>query len=151
MTKNNLQNKEIRIEYVSIDLLKPVEYNPRKWDREAENNLKESIKRYGVVDPLLVNAAENRKNIVIGGHFRLSVMKELEIKTVPVVYINIPNIEKEKELVAKLKASAEEQQRLLDLINIEKSKGINISPVIYIIAIILIVGIGVVWIIKRLW
>ena len=92
----------MRIEHVSIDLLKPAEYNPRKWDKEAETQLKESIKRYGIVDPLLVNSAKDRKNILIGGHFRLSVMEELGIKTVPVVYINIPDIEKEKELNIRL-------------------------------------------------
>ena len=98
----NTKNKDITVEYISTNLLKPAEYNPRKWDKEAETQLKESIKKYGIVDPLLANAAENRKNIVIGGHFRLSVIKELGIKKVPVVYINIPDIEKEKELNIRL-------------------------------------------------
>ena len=49
-----------------------------------------------------MNSAEERKNIVIGGHFRLSVIKELGITDVPVVYINIPDIEKEKELNIRL-------------------------------------------------
>lgn len=92
----------MKIERVSIDLLKPAEYNPRKWDKEAEDQLKESITRFGIVDPLLVNSAQERKNIVIGGHFRLSVMKDLGITEVPVVYINIPDIKKEKELNIRL-------------------------------------------------
>lgn len=94
--------RDLKIEYISISSLKPAEYNPRKWDKEAEEQLSESIKRYGVVDPLLVNAAPKRKNIVIGGHFRLEVMKGLGITKVPVVYINIPNLEKEKELNIRL-------------------------------------------------
>jgi DNA modification methylase len=96
------KNKDIKVEYVLTNLLKPAGYNPRKWDKEAESQLKESIKKYGIVDPLLANSAESRKNIVIGGHFRLSVIKELGIKKVPVVYINIPDIEKEKELNIRL-------------------------------------------------
>lgn len=96
------ETKNLQIEEVSIDLLKAANYNPRKWNKEAEGQLKESIARFGIVDPLLVNAAENRKNIVIGGHFRLSVMKNLGIKIVPVVYINLPDIEKEKELNIRL-------------------------------------------------
>src|SRR3989344_7641375 len=99
---NKIYDRKINIKQVSTNLLRPAEYNPRYWDKEAENQLAESIKRFGIVDPLLVNAAEERKNIVIGGHFRLSVMKELGIKTVPVVYINIPDIEKEKELNIRL-------------------------------------------------
>ena len=101
MSKINIQDK-IAVQYVPVNSQKPAEYNPRKWDKDAERQLKESIKRYGVVDPLLVNAAENRKNIVIGGHFRLSVMKDIGIKTVPVVYITISDIEKEKELNLRL-------------------------------------------------
>ncbi len=97
-----MNTNKLKIEHVSIDLLKPAEYNPRKWDKEAEDQLKESIKRFGVVDPLLVNFAPQRKNILIGGHFRLSVMKDLGIKEVPVVYINIPDLEKEKELNIRL-------------------------------------------------
>ena len=92
----------MKIEHVSIDLLKGADYNPRKWSKEAEEQLKESVSRFGIVDPLLVNSAEGRKNVVIGGHFRLSVLKSLGIKIIPVVYINIPNIEKEKELNIRL-------------------------------------------------
>ncbi len=102
MKQQNIKNKNIKIEYIPIDVLKPAEYNPRKWDKEAKNQLKESIKRYDIVDPLLVNSAKNRKNIVIGGHFRLSVIKELGYKKAPVVYVNIPDIEKEKELNIRL-------------------------------------------------
>jgi DNA modification methylase len=92
----------MRIEHVPIGLLRPAEYNPRRRDKEAEAQLKESIMRFGVVDPILVNGAKDRKNIVIGGHFRLTMMKELGIETVPVVYVNIPDIEKEKELNVRL-------------------------------------------------
>lgn len=97
-----MKKQNIKIEQVSINLLKGADYNPRKWSKEAEEQLKESIKRFGIVDPILVNSASNRKNIVIGGHFRLSVIKSLGIKEVPVVYISIPDIEKEKELNIRL-------------------------------------------------
>ncbi len=102
MSKNIIEKEGLKIEYVSVDALRNANYNPRKWDKEAESQLKESIRKYGIVDPLLVNSAEERKNIVIGGHFRLSVIKELGITDVPVVYINIPDIEKEKELNIRL-------------------------------------------------
>jgi len=95
-------NEKLQVEYVAIDTLKPCEYNPRKWSKEAIEQLKESIKRYGLVDPLLVNSAPNRQGTVIGGHFRLSIIKELGYTEVPVVYINIPDIEKEKELNVRL-------------------------------------------------
>lgn len=102
MAKNNIQNKDMRIEHVPIHILKPAEYNPRKWDKEAENQLKESVTRFGIVDPLIVNSAPNRKDVVIGGHFRLTVLKEMGFTDVPIVYVNIPDIEKEKELNIRL-------------------------------------------------
>jgi DNA modification methylase len=95
-------NNKLNIVYVSAGLLSGADYNPRKWNKEQKDQLKESIIRFGVVDPILVNSAEERKNVVIGGHFRLAVLKELEYKEVPVVYINIPDIEKEKELNIRL-------------------------------------------------
>lgn len=87
---------------VKASALKPSVYNPRTWSDEAVAGLTESIKRFGFVDPILVNGAENRKNIVIGGHFRLKVAKDLGLKEVPVVYLDIPDEAKEKELNLRL-------------------------------------------------
>ncbi len=96
---------QIQIVQVDVNDLKAAEYNPRRWPDAAIANLTESIKRYGLVDPLLVNSAPNRKNTLIGGHFRLSVSKQLNYTTVPVVYIDIPDIKKEKELNLRLNAN----------------------------------------------
>lgn len=93
---------KMQIVHVPVNELHASEYNPRKWDKETEEQLMESIKRFGVVDPILVNGAENRHNIVIGGHFRLAVIKKLGHTEAPVVYINIPDINKEKELNIRL-------------------------------------------------
>ncbi len=87
---------------VKASALKPSAYNPRRWDEQAVAGLAESIKRFGLVDPLLVNGAKERKNIVIGGHFRLKVAKDLGIKEVPVVYLDIPDETKERELNLRL-------------------------------------------------
>ena len=92
----------LKIEQTDIKLLNPAEYNPRKWDKDKVSQLKESIEKFGIVDPLIVNGAGNRKNVVIGGHFRLYVSKLLKYESVPVVYVNIPDIEKEKELNLRL-------------------------------------------------
>lgn len=102
MYKTIAEDRKMEVKHVPIGDLKAADYNPRRWDKEAERQLTESISRFGIVDPLLANSAEERKNIVIGGHFRLSVMKELGIEIVPVIYVNIPDIEKEKELNVRL-------------------------------------------------
>src|SRR5574343_1236684 len=93
---------DIKIVEVPINELRPSEYNPRRHTKEQMDQLKESIKRFGVVDPVICNCATERNNIVIGGHFRLEAVRELGMATIPVVYVNIPDIDKEKELNVRL-------------------------------------------------
>ena len=90
------------IKQVKISDLKPATYNPRKWSKEATEQLVESIRKYGLVEPLLANSAPERLNVLIGGHFRLKVAKGLGYKEAPVVYVNIPDLEQEKELNLRL-------------------------------------------------
>lgn len=92
----------LTITYVPIGELKLADYNPRSWDSAAIAKLQESIERFGTVDPLIVNSAPERRNIVIGGHFRLEVLKKLGHTEAPVVYISIPDLVKEKELNLRL-------------------------------------------------
>lgn len=100
--ETTMSQEQLQVQYVPINKLKAACYNPRKWSEKACVDLTESIKRYGVVDPLIVNGAENRKNIVIGGHFRLKIAKDLGYTEMPAVFLNIPDIEKEKELNIRL-------------------------------------------------
>lgn len=97
-----MEKEKLRITFVKADSLKVSEYNPRKHDEQAKEQLKASIEKYGLVDPLIVNSNQNRKNILVGGHFRLAVAKELGIKDVPVIFLDIADIEKEKELNLRL-------------------------------------------------
>ena len=93
---------QLHIKYVPAAGLKPAEYNPRKHDKAAADQLKESIRRFGAVDPIIVNEAKGREGVVVGGNFRLEVLKDLGYEQVPVIFINIPEIEKEKELNIRL-------------------------------------------------
>ncbi|MFH1298752.1 MAG: DNA methyltransferase [Patescibacteria group bacterium] len=95
-------DKKLGITYVPIKQLKPSEYNPRKISKESLEQLKESVRRFQMVDPIIANAAPNRKNIVIGGHMRLRGAKELGFKEIPVVYVTIPDLAQEKELNLRL-------------------------------------------------
>ena len=92
----------LNIVYVPLKDLKPAAYNPRRWNNSQIESLTESIKRFGLVDPIIANGEMERKNVVIGGHFRLKVAKDLGFTEVPVVYLNIPDLEKEKELNIRL-------------------------------------------------
>lgn len=98
----SMKKNQLQIQQISITELNPAQYNPRRWEAKATADLTTSIKRFGLVDPIIVNAALNRRNVVIGGHFRLKVAKDLGYHEVPVIYINIPDIDKEKELNLRL-------------------------------------------------
>lgn len=93
---------KFKIEYVDINLLKLSEYNPRTHSKEMLEQLKNSLTEFEMVDPVIVNSAVGREQIVIGGHARIKAAKELGYATVPVVYVNIPDITKEKILNLKL-------------------------------------------------
>jgi len=97
-----LNEGKIKVEYVSINELKPAEYNPRKLTDAEAKDLTNSIKEFGLVDPIIVNNAKGRENIIIGGHQRYYIAKKLGIKQVPIVYITISDIKKEQELNLRL-------------------------------------------------
>lgn len=60
----------MEIVIVKIQDLKPAPYNPRQWSEQAIKDLTESIKRFGLVDPIIVNGAPERQNVVIARRFR---------------------------------------------------------------------------------
>jgi DNA modification methylase len=99
---NKTVNNDLKTVEVPISQLKPAEYNPRKWSEKATEDLTENIKKFGFVVPIVVNSAKNRKNIVIGGHFRLEIAKRLGYKKIPIIYVNIPDEKREKELNLRL-------------------------------------------------
>lgn len=95
-------NNAHKIEYVPTKDLIPADYNPRKWNDKQLSDLKESIKKFGFVDPAIINSNPGRKNIIIGAHMRIVAAQSLDIKEIPVVFVDIPDIEKEKELNLRL-------------------------------------------------
>ena len=77
------------------------EYNPRQLSEDQYKNLKDSITRFGLVDPIIINKNKDRKGIIIGGHQRVKVARTMGIKEVPCVEVDL-TYEKEKELNIRL-------------------------------------------------
>ena len=97
-----MQIKEnIKIVKKDIDILIDSEYNPRQLTHEQFKHISDSIKRFGFVDPILINKNKDRKNIIIGGHQRTKVAKDLGYKEIPCVELDL-TLEKEKELNIRL-------------------------------------------------
>jgi DNA modification methylase len=75
----------IRIEYVPVAALKEWDQNPRLISNEQYRLLAQNVSRYGIVDPLIVD----QRNRIVGGHQRLKVLKDLRVKTVPIVRLQL--------------------------------------------------------------
>ena len=86
---------------VPLQDLKEAEYNPRQMTEKQVKDLTESIKRFGLVDPIIVNSHKGRENVVVGGHQRLKIAFILGLTTIPVVYVNLDE-KKERELNLRL-------------------------------------------------
>ena len=71
-------SSQLQVQHININELKASEFNPRTWSDHQLAKLRESIEKFGVVDPLIVNTHPSRKNIVIGGNMRLQVLQELK-------------------------------------------------------------------------
>jgi len=101
----------MEVTFLDLKILKQAEYNPRKLSAKQKEDLKESIKRFGLPEPIIVNSNKKRANVIIGGHQRVDCVKELyeegfEITrvpkgTIPTVLIDLSE-EKEKELNLRL-------------------------------------------------
>lgn len=77
------------IKKVAIEKLTPAEYNPRvelKPGDAAYEKLKRSIETFGYVEPIIFN---ERSGTVVGGHQRLSVLRDLGETEVECVIVNM--------------------------------------------------------------
>lgn len=77
------------------------EYNPRKLSEEQERHLRDSMKRFEQVQPVIVNSNPERKNIIVGGHQRTKVWESLGHETIECIEIDL-SPDKEKELNIRL-------------------------------------------------
>lgn len=100
----------MQIEMVEIDKLQGASYNPRKMPEKEMRKLKRSIQEFGWAEPIVVNKMAGREGIIVGGHQRWQAAKELGLKEVPVVYVELTE-DKEKSLnVALNRISGEWQE-----------------------------------------
>ena len=85
------------MEIVKVDineLISP-EYNPRQITDDEMEKLKNSINEFGYVDPIIVNKHNNH---IVGGNQRYCALKSLGYNEVDVIFINEPDLNREKAL-----------------------------------------------------
>ena len=72
------------IKNISVKDLIPYEKNTKKHDDVQINNVAESIKQYGFVQPIVID----KNNVVVIGHCRLLAAKKLKMSDVPCVCVD---------------------------------------------------------------
>ena len=122
-TKESSPAKKEAVFYIEIEKIQPNPYQPRKeFDQEGLNALAESIREYGVLQPLIVTRSGKTEDgstryQLIAGERRLLASKMAGLTQVPVVIRD--SIETERE---KLEISLIENVQRLDLNPIEKAE-----------------------------
>jgi DNA modification methylase len=89
------------IEKKKISDLIPAPYNPRQSTAKQEKHLKESLQKFGLVEPIIFN---KQTGYIVGGHFRVRELKKLGITEIECVIVDL-NEEDEKELNIRLNAN----------------------------------------------
>ena len=89
------------IETRKISELKFAEYNPRTISKKQFKDLKASLSKFGLIDPIIINSSKDRHNIIIGGHQRSRAWLDLGNDTIPCVILDLP-INDEMELNLRL-------------------------------------------------
>ena len=89
------------IQVKKISELKAAPYNPRTSTEKQEAHLKASLKKFGVVEPIIFN---KQTGFIVGGHFRVRELKKLGYKEIECVIVDL-NEADEKELNIRLNAN----------------------------------------------
>ena len=84
---------------VNINELISPEYNPRQITDDEMEKLKNSINEFGYIAPIIVNKHNNH---IVGGNQRYEALKQLGYTMIDVIYIDEPDINKEKALNIRL-------------------------------------------------
>lgn len=88
--------------WIEIDKIKPNPYQPRKeFDEEALESLAESIKKYGMLQPIIVNKIEKKSDRgivyeyqIVAGERRWRAAQKIGLRQVPVIIREQSNREK---------------------------------------------------------
>jgi hypothetical protein len=81
--------------------LTPAPYNPRESTEKQESQLKQSLKKFGVVEPIIYN---KQTGYIVGGHFRVRELQKLGYTEIECVIVDLSE-EDEKELNIRLNAN----------------------------------------------
>jgi len=78
------------VKYISIGAIVPNAYQPRKYfNEETIEELAQSIRAYGIIQPISVRKLEEDKYEIIAGERRFRAAKKIGLQEVPVIIVDI--------------------------------------------------------------
>lgn len=90
ITKTEKKDDVKNITYVKIESIRPNPYQPRKkFDKAALEELCESIKQYGVLQPINVRKISNNSYELVAGERRLRAATMAGLKEIPTIIVNV--------------------------------------------------------------
>lgn len=92
----------MQIEIKKISELKPAPYNPRQSNKKQEEDLKKSLEKFGMVEPIIYN---KQTGYIVWWHFRLRELKKLWYTEIECVIVDLSE-EDERELNIRLNANS---------------------------------------------
>ena len=119
LSNNEENNKDNSLESCNIDNLKAGKYQPRShMNQIALNELAESIKIQGIMQPIVVRVVGDKKYEIVAGERRWRAAKLANLSEVPILIKDIPD---ESALAMALIENIQRE----DLNSIEEAKGIH--------------------------
>ena len=98
------------IKNINIDLLIPFENHPfKKRDGMENEELKESVKESGLLEPIIVRSFSAGTYEIISGHRRVEVCKELGIQTIPAI---VRDMTKDEAVIAMVDSNLQREHLL---------------------------------------
>ena len=116
--------QELKIEYLTLDKLKPYDKNARKHQEADLSTIKASITEFGMSDPIGVWGEEN---VIVEGHGRYLACKELGIDNVPVIHLDHLTDEQRRAYALAHNKTAEMSEWDIDLLGEELDDIFNID------------------------
>lgn len=91
VARRNINQKGVKnITYIKIDSIKPNPYQPRKnFKMQSLGELCESIKQYGVLQPINVRQISKGKYELVSGERRLRAARQANLKKIPCIIVNV--------------------------------------------------------------
>lgn len=89
-TKNEKKDDQKNISYINLESIRPNPYQPRKqFNKAAMEELSDSIKQYGVIQPINVRKITSSSFELVAGERRLRAAIMAGLKEIPAIIINV--------------------------------------------------------------